>query len=305
MASTTRPRTVRGLVDAYAAVRLRRAAANTRWKYQYVVDHWADVLEREPELCDLNDEAIGELQDYLLDTVALSDCTVRGYISKMLCLWRFAHQQRWRDEWPMVELIVPAERIPTAWTAEQLRTLWAALKAQPGFIGGIPAAGWWTAQHCVFWDSLGRLNEVLKLRRADIDLSGATAIFRASTRKGRRRDVMRGLHPRTIEAIREIWEPKRDLLLPFPYYIGTLHNRYKALLREAGLPCDRSRMFHCLRRSAASHLEAAGVSATALLDHSDRAITLKHYIDPRISRGVQAAEILFRPDAPPDPPRAA
>jgi hypothetical protein len=44
----------------------------------------------------------------------------------------------------------------------------------------------------------------------------------------------------------------------------------------------------------ASHAEAAGMNATELLHHSTRKVTLA-YLDPRIVKRPQAADVLFRP----------
>jgi integrase len=49
-----------------------------------------------------------------------------------------------------------------------------------------------------------------------------------------------------------------------------------------------------MRRSVASHYEAAGGNATELLGHSSRSVTLA-YLDPRIVPQQHAVDLLFRP----------
>jgi integrase len=62
----------------------------------------------------------------------------------------------------------------------------------------------------------------------------------------------------------------------------------------AGLPDTREYKFHVLRKSVASHYEAAGGNATDLLKHSSRKVTLT-YLDPRVVRPAAPVDLLFRP----------
>ena len=73
-----------------------------------------------------------------------------------------------------------------------------------------------------------------------------------------------------------------------------------SVLRRAGLPIDRKRKFHCLRRTVASYYEAAGGNATEFLDHTTRRVT-QAYLDPRIVPHADATRLLFRPDRPRPP----
>lgn len=61
-----------------------------------------------------------------------------------------------------------------------------------------------------------------------------------------------------------------------------------------GLPDNRLYKFHAIRKSVASHYEAAGGNATELLGHTSRKIT-RAYLDPRIVRKKSAIDVLFRP----------
>ena len=65
-------------------------------------------------------------------------------------------------------------------------------------------------------------------------------------------------------------------------------------MQRAGLPDTREYKFHAIRKSTASHYEAAGGNATELLGHSSRKVT-QGYLDPRIVRTKPAVELLFRP----------
>jgi integrase len=53
-------------------------------------------------------------------------------------------------------------------------------------------------------------------------------------------------------------------------------------------------MFHRLRKSVSSHLEAAGINSTSAMGHSSREVTERSYIDRRIAKTVSPADVLFR-----------
>ena len=52
--------------------------------------------------------------------------------------------------------------------------------------------------------------------------------------------------------------------------------------------------FHQIRRSVASHLQAAGVDASNVLQHSSPRVTRESYLDPGICAQVKPADVLFR-----------
>lgn len=128
--------------------------------------------------------------------------------------------------------------------------------------------------------------------------AGLRRIFQipAELRKGKKRDRLYKLATDTVEALRAMQMPElgRRKIWPWPYNRTYLWSRYKRLLESAGLPSGRTRKFHCIRRSVASHFEAAGGNATELLGHSTRSVTLA-YLDPRIIPREHAIDRLFRP----------
>ena len=72
------------------------------------------------------------------------------------------------------------------------------------------------------------------------------------------------------------------------------YRRMGRIMLRAGLPDSREFKFHAIRKSTASHYEAAGGNATKLLGHSSRKVT-QTYLDPRIVQTTPAVDLLFRP----------
>ena len=72
-----------------------------------------------------------------------------------------------------------------------------------------------------------------------------------------------------------------------------LWKKFGDLLTVAGLPNDSRSKFHRIRKSVASHAEARGGNATAMLRHSKREVT-EAYLDPTIAKQQQPSDVLFR-----------
>ena len=137
----------------------------------------------------------------------------------------------------------------------------------------------------------------MTLRPEDVNLISPWVTFRAEMRKGKLRDRGYPLHAETAKILGELQAAtgRQSLIFCAPFSEHTLRERYKGILRDAGLPHDRKRLFHCLRKTSASHWEALGHDATELLDHSTREVT-KRYISPQICRPPRPADgDLWRP----------
>jgi integrase len=199
--------------------------------------------------------------------------------------------------WPDVRPLPAPERIPRAWSEPQIRLLFAALSKQEGTICGLSANEWWICQHLFFWDTAERLDAAFALRVHDLDLTTGWIVVRAETRKGKTRDRAYRLHPQSLARFRIFvaHDPERKLMFPIDFCRESLWNRYRAILKAAGLPHGRESMFHRMRKSAISHFKKAGGDSCWLADHSDPATTRKSYEDPTIIGGVQACDLLFRP----------
>ncbi len=212
-------------------------------------------------------------------------------LSQLGALWRYAIRKRLLEDWPDVQPEKLPQRTPEAWTAADLEKLFAAIQKATGHIAEIPAAHWWEALHRILVCSAERISAVLELRWADVDLETGWVNFRAESRKGGRQDNPCRLNATAIEALQRIRQPERELVFPWPQHPSCLYYKYAAILKSAGLATDAKSKFHRMRRTVASHFEAAGGNATALLTHSNRKVTLA-YLDPRIVKPPQAADLL-------------
>lgn len=284
------------LLEQYRKQFLSRSSPQTLHQYFISIENFRQYLKHRPTLKDLTNENVRGCIDWMVSRER-SESTANKCRANLLALWRFAAREGQVKKWPSVQKLIEPDRIPTAWSADQLHRLFSAIGQAPGEIEGIPARLWWLSLHSVLWDTGERIGAVLKTTPGDLDLDGATVIFRAKNRKFHKRDRCHPLHSHTVSLLRSIEKPSRSLVWPTGCCYATLLKRYKAILRAASLPTDRKHMLHCMRRSTASFYEAAGGNATDLLDHSSRDITKRYYLDTRVLPMQGPAMMEFRPKA--------
>lgn len=169
-----------------------------------------------------------------------------------------------------------------------------AARSAPGIIGKIPAKDWWPALLLTLFDTAERIGAVMALCWPSVDLGRGWIIFDAMTRKGRTADNVKRIAGDTTKALKNIRHGD-DNVFPWPYAPTSLWTRYELLLAAAGLPNDRKHKFHAIRKTTASHYEAAGGNATSLLGHASRRNT-ERYLDPRIVNPTQPIDLLWRPE---------
>lgn len=285
------------LFQKYRLKRLRGASFHTINQYNVTMRLFSEFLGHIPTTGDLVDSVVSEFCWSRVEA-GRSPATAEKNGSNLCALWRFACRQGLVEKWPDVSLPTEPERTPIAWMQDELHRLFKACQDERGYYGDVPRRDWWNVLHAILWDTGERIGAVRQIRTSLVSLSlnEGWITIPAESRKWKKRDKAWRLHPDSVLAIRRIYDPSRELLLPFPHDTGTLYNHYRKILKRAGLPHDRKHKFHCLRKSVGSYFEAAGGNATELLDHSSRSVT-KAYLDPRIVQSIQASDLLFRPGA--------
>lgn len=279
---------LRCLLQEYAG--LTPLAANTLRLHQFGVAQFGKTLGAVATTDHLTDANLSRHAGRRI-AEGRSRATVNAEFCKLLALWRFAAKQRYVEKWPTVKAPRMPERAPLAWTQAELARVFAAVQLA-GPVGDVPGYRWWGALHACLWDTGERITAMLALEWSGVDLEGLSLLIPAEHRKGQTCDRVYRIAPDTAERLDKL--PRDRPPFHWPYCLGTLWGRYKRLLARAGLPDDRRSKFHRMRRSTASHYEAAGGNATELLGHSSRKVT-RLYLDPRVCGPPAAVDLLFRP----------
>lgn len=287
------------LFDQSYRRRKRRSSSGTAKQYQIQLDHFGRYLGHPPTVADLTDDRLAEFLD--AHHVGRTAPTANKAYWCLVALWRHANDLGLIGTRPTVEALVEPDQIPFAWLLDELRRLLQVCSVVPGQIDGVPARLWWLGLHWTIWSTGERIGALLEVPRQAVNLDRGELHVPASARKGRRKPKLYPLLPQAVEILRQMDQFERARLFPWTHDNSTLYNRYKRILKAAGLPTDRTCKFHRMRKTFASYLEAAGGNATEALDHSGRRVTKKSYLDPRICGQINPASML----PPIDPPEAA
>lgn len=283
----------------FAPLCLRSRSERTKDLYQTTLRNLAKFLGRQARLSDLKDDTINRYLAWFRG-LGRAAPSVNKERANVLAMWRFACRKGFVKLWPDVPAEVEPKRVPMAWLDHEVKALFASCDKEPGMLCGVPAKLWWRGLLLLIWDSGERIGAVTGLEWPAIDLKAGWVIVNAELRKGKRADRSYRLAADTCAVLKDIKAHNRQQkVFPWPYTPHYLWHKYEKILERAGLPTDRRSKFHRVRRSVASYYEKAGGDATQLLDHTDRKVTVKSYLDPRIIGQKQAADVLFRPDSPP------
>lgn len=282
--------------QTYRQHQLRSASPATLKLWAVALKHFDRFLKRPANIKDLNNNTVSRFAQWRLESV--SAATVNKDLASILALWRFLHRQRLVKAYPQVTLEREPKRIPVAWSEKEFNQLFSTALRLSGSIGDVPECVWWPALLLVLIDSAERISAVMRLRWDDVDLSTQWIVFPAESRKGRTSDSAVAIADDTTAKLAELRKlKKRPAVFPWPMNRTYLWYRYGRLLESAGLPNDRKRKFHAIRRTVASYVEAAGGNATEILRHTSRTHTLA-YLDPRIVTPQQAKDLMWRPKRP-------
>jgi integrase len=274
----------------YQPVRLIGKSPNTTRLYKCTIRSFSKWLGRPAIVADLNNQTVSEFLTWMLANTELSSATVAKDQAQLTVLWTFAAKHRWLGEFSDLQVIKSPERVPDAWSDAELRALMRACETAPGMVGNVEACKFWPALVSVIYDTGERIGAVMEIRRDDIDREGWLTV-RGEHRKGRTRDKRFKLRPKTLERIQAIKVFGQAKVFEWPFNPGYIFRKFGNILTRAGLPNNRRTKLHKLRRTTASNFEAAGGNATALLDHANRRTT-QRYLDPRVVKQVQPADLL-------------
>lgn len=278
----------------YEPLRLAGKSSNTKRLYANTLNNFDRYLGREAKLLDLNDDTVAAYLGWIVGR-GRAVPTANKERSQLVALASYAFRKHAIAEMLDVLPLTEPSRIPKAWTRGELQKLFAACRRLDGTLCDVPASRWWYALHSVLWWTGERIGAVMRLRWDAVDFESGWLVVPAELRKGKRRDKGFLLPAESVKALRAITNPVRTLIFPWPFNPTHIYFRYKKLLEAAGLPTDRKSKFHRMRKSTASHFEAAGGNATKLLDHTSRRVT-ENYLDPRIVGGQNTSDFLFKPD---------
>jgi integrase len=269
--------------DDYLPERTAISSPNTVKQYARCLHLFSVFLGRPGEPSDLTDRCVGTFLRHLVEVTGVRARTANGYVKQLKAMWNWLAKKRVVDRFPTVDKLKEPEPTPMAWSREDLNKFMAACDEQVGMIAGVLANHWWVAFHRVLWDSGERTGAMFALKWDWLDLKSGHLSVPGEFRKGRQKSMVYKLKSSTLDALRRIRKPDRELIFANDH-LSMFYHRYRQILKDAGLPYVPHKSGpQKWRRSFASHIEAAGGNATRALKHRDRRVTEDSYLDPKIT----------------------
>lgn len=269
----------------YAVLRVH--SESCKKQYLMTLSRWAESIGREPTTADLEDLAV---QHYLAvrRQQSVKAATVRKDRNQIAALWTYCARRRYVDQFPTLAQIRAPGRIPRGYTVEDVSAMIReAMRRRPALKGTrTPPHVFLPTLIRSCWETAERIGAHLALEWQDVDLAGRFIVFKAEGRKGATRDIMRPISPELALWLEQMRGAEGERVWAWSQDKTTLWHHFDKICRLSGVT---NRGFHGLRKSAASYIAAAGGDATQLLDHSNPAITKRHYLDETIARPRQTA----------------
>lgn len=297
------------LLDRYAP--LHMLSDKTITLYGHTLDRFRDFLstvpgrgDPEPTLDDLDDIVVSRFLRWRETTPHRGKLCSRNSVLKdrtqLVAVWTYASKKKLTGsdgrqiEWPSLPPYRAIERVPRAYTVDDVAKLIRCARNRSdkykGPIAGLPNSWWWSTQIYVSWLTAERLGAMLALRWGQVDLEAREITFLGATRKGRTRDIIRGINAQAAGMLQEHRRRPEDLVWPWDRKPSSIWASLRHLCRSAGVTY---RAFHGFRKASLSYYHAAGGDATRLADHDRQSTTRKSYFDPNIVKdGPRAPDLL-------------
>ena len=268
-------------------------------EYRRSLVEFSLFLASDPTFHNLEEDTVERFLVWMKNT-GRANATINKYSRYLLAVWNFAWKKRKVADQPRdIRPLPESNRIPDAWSAEQMGMILTAARATAGTIGTIPARQWWPALLTAYDTGL-RVDALMQSRVEEFDAASRWLKTPAELQKQNADQVFR-LHPDTIEAIAATGPASRELLFPWPSIDRNhrfLRTHYRRILVTAGLGTSRHDMFHKLRRTSATAVCNAFDKETAQrhLGHSSPSVTAR-YLDPRliVPKHNTVADVIARP----------
>jgi len=282
----------------YRPLRLRGRSPNTSRLYGCTLRAFARFLQRPPVVGDLEELTLAAYLDHRSSLV--SPLTVEKERTQLVALAGLAWERRLLEVKPTCPAGVMPERIPTAWSVQELRQLFAAAAAPTTWRrDGERRAAFFGALVPVAYETAERVGALLEAMAEDY--SRPTLVVRAEARKGGRRDRCYRLTDDTCDRVDTLLAGRTTgRVFQLPFGRSMLYHAWQRVKRVAGIPPGNRQAFHQIRRSSATHFQAAGGDAVKMLDHSSPRIAHRWYLDPRLAdHGPRPCDLLPPIQTPP------
>lgn len=284
------------LDTVYVPLKLRGRSAESVRLLRHAIRQFSIHLGHDATLEDLDDLTVSQF--LAARAGRLSPNSVARERSGILALWNLAQARGLVRLRPLVSPELIPERTPRAFTEAELGRLWAACGQVRGYVGPIRAGLWFQALCGVLFYTGERITAILRVERTG--WRRPWLAVPAEARKGSRKPAAYQVPDHVADLVDQVSAHDQPTVFFWPASDSALRERWKVITRRAGLGDGSDVQFHALRRSFASHLDAAGGDAREALGHSSEKVT-RRYLDPRITQAGHPAPWQLLPQIWPAP----
>ena len=281
--------------------------------YVSTLERFRDFLGHEPTVDDLDDLTAAKFLRWRQTTQhsrfkMISPASLAKDSAHLRSLWTWLAKKRWKRsngeliEFPDYARPRVPKPVPKAYKADELARLVETAKHRKGLVAGKPAAWYWVTKLQAMFQTGERIGAVMQLRWAQVDLEQHTLTFLAATRKGHRETITRAISPALSKMLAAQKGPPEARVWPWldDREMLSCYASLKVLCKTAGVPY---KPFHAIRKSTASYLKRAGISAKKQLGHSSEEMAETHYYDEDITGRESNLDYLPDIGQPPTNPR--
>jgi integrase len=170
----------------------------------------------------------------------ISPATVNKDLRHIRAALRKAHRWGYLPNVPHFDLEKEPEKLPTYVTPDHFAAIYKACKqaTRPADLPFSPE-DWWKGLLIFAYMTGWRINEILALRRDDLDIEAGTAITRAEDNKSKRDERVK-LHPVVVEHLKRL-PGFTPVVFPWDRDETCLYNQFRRIQEAAGvkLPCPK------------------------------------------------------------------
>lgn len=282
---------------------------------------------RQLRVGDVTETLIAKYLDWLLTARRRKRATHNKHLRHLKAVWNWGRDEGLWEKGLRLDPLKDDERDPDCWSQEEFSRLLFAAAEQKGYVGDCPACYWWPGLILIVYSTGVRIDAVMHLLGADLDLEQRVVRVRAETQKDRAEQrftllpevcaVLARMRPERLLHVFDDWPYDRTPYATAHHTWTALREQYRRILAQAKLPVSSRDLFHKLRRTFATEVAlAADIRvAQALLGHSHESVT-RRYVDRSKLPGPSAADLirppalpiqlrLFKPDEPPPTAKAS
>ncbi|MEZ6142058.1 MAG: site-specific integrase [Zavarzinella sp.] len=170
----------------------------------------------------------------------ISPATVNKDLRHLKAALRKAHEWEYLQVVPKIKMVREPQKIPRFVTAQHFELIYSEgcthAKHPNEQLQTYTPVDWWRALIVVAYMTGMRINEILSIRRADLDFEAGQLITRAKDNKGKR-DERINLHPVVIEHLRTL---DNNSLILFPWHLNKtqIWEEFKRIQQQVGIHVD-------------------------------------------------------------------